>query len=369
MFSGQVWGMRKLSTNIGRTWPQPLPVHTPAEAKPALVIWLGAILVLLAAMILLGGATRLTDSGLSITEWQVVSGALPPLSEASWNEAFEKYKQIPEYALINAGMTLNEFKVIYWWEWSHRFLGRLIGLAFALPFFVFLVSGRIGGDYVWKLTGLFILGGLQGALGWFMVQSGLVDRVDVSQYRLAAHLGLAFVIFGAVAWVRWDLAGRAPISIKSEFAPLIRYAAVGLLVLIFLQIVAGAFVAGIKAGHTYNTWPLMDGALVPKGYWFVSPWYLNFFDNAASVQFNHRVLAYVILALTLGLAIVVFRRAASLSAPALILVGTVLVQVLLGIWTLLAVVPLPLGVLHQAGGIAVFAAALNLAYTSQIAER
>ena len=216
-------------------------------------------------MVIVGGATRLTDSGLSITEWQPLLGAIPPFTEAHWLEALEKYRQIPEYQLVNKGMSLEEFKFIYWWEWAHRFLGRIIGLAFFLPFAYFAVTGALNAKTALRCGVLFVLGGLQGALGWYMVASGLVDRVDVSQYRLAAHLTLATVIFGAVLWVAFGL-GQPPRALGGR--EWIGAADRGLIV---LQVAAGGFVAGLDAGFGYNTWPLMEGALVPRACLWPSP--------------------------------------------------------------------------------------------------
>jgi cytochrome c oxidase assembly protein subunit 15 len=298
-------------------------------------------------MVIVGGATRLTDSGLSITEWQPLLGAIPPLTEAHWLEALEKYRQIPEYQLINKGMSLEEFKFIYWWEWAHRFLGRVIGLAFFLPFAYFAVTGALTVKTALRCGVLFVLGGLQGALGWYMVASGLVDRVDVSQYRLAAHLTLATVIFGAILWVLFGLAQsrRSPSGGREWMALLL----VGLIV---LQVAAGGFVAGIDAGFGYNTWPLMEGALVPSGLMVAEPWWRNMFENALTVQFNHRVLAYVITVLAVAYAYVVR------SGTSLILLAAIGLQVVLGIWTLLWAVPLWLGLAHQGGALVVLGAAL-----------
>ena len=310
--------------------------------------WLIAVAALVFCMVIVGGATRLTDSGLSITEWKPLLGAIPPLTEAHWLEAFEKYKQIPEYQLVNKGMSLDEFKFIYWWEWAHRFLGRFIGLAFFLPFVYFAATGGLTLKTMLRCAVLFVLGGLQGALGWYMVSSGLVDRVDVSQYRLSAHLTLATIIFGAILWVAYGLHRnrRAPDGGRDWMAVLI-------VALIVLQVAAGGFVAGLDAGFGYNTWPLMDGEIIPKGLFVSEPWWRNLFENAMTVQFNHRLLAYVIAVMVAGYAYVVQtqgRRAACWPRLAL--------QVVLGIWTLLWAVPLWLGLAHQGGALIVLAAAL-----------
>jgi cytochrome c oxidase assembly protein subunit 15 len=298
-------------------------------------------------MVIVGGATRLTDSGLSITEWQPLLGAIPPFSEAQWLAALEKYRQIPEYQLINKGMSLEDFKFIYWWEWAHRFLGRIIGLAFFLPFAFFALTGALNVKTALRCGVLFVLGGLQGALGWYMVASGLVDRVDVSQYRLAAHLTLATVIFGAVLWVAFGLGtSRRRLSGQQEWM------AVLIIALVLLQVAAGGFVAGLDAGFGYNTWPLMEGALVPQGLFAADPWWRNMFENAMTVQFNHRLLAYVIAVLVIAYAYV------ERSRWSLVLLATVGLQVVLGIWTLLWAVPLWLGLAHQGGALLVLAAAI-----------
>ncbi|MGH8036078.1 MAG: COX15/CtaA family protein, partial [Lysobacterales bacterium] len=298
-------------------------------------------------MVIVGGATRLTDSGLSITEWQPLLGVIPPLSDAGWQTAFENYQRIPEYIAINQGMTLAEFKFIYWWEWSHRFLGRFIGLAFLLPLIFFAATGRLSRRLWPWLIAIFLLGGLQGALGWYMVASGLEDRVDVSQYRLAAHLGVAAILYGVILWMALNLEA-------SHRLPSTGRARMGLLIvaLVLLQIAAGGVVAGLDAGLGYNTWPLMDGKLVPDGLLLTEPLWRNLFENALTVQFNHRLLAYGIAIVVAGYAYVVRSRESAL------LLAAVFVQIVFGIWALLWQVPLWLGLLHQAGAFIVFGAAL-----------
>jgi len=314
---------------------------------PYVRAWLLGVAALIFCMVIVGGATRLTDSGLSITEWKPLLGAIPPLTEAHWLEAFEKYQQIPEYQQVNKGMTLSEFEFIYWWEWSHRFLGRVIGLAFFLPFAYFAVTGALNRSTAIRCGVLFVLGGLQGALGWYMVASGLVDRVDVSQYRLAAHLSLATFIYGAILWVAFGLGMKRHAPETGR-----QWLAFAIAALVLLQIAAGGFVAGLDAGFGYNTWPLIDGAVVPKGLFVAEPWWRNMFENALTVQFNHRTLAYVIAVLVAGQAYVVGSRAS------LMLLATVIAQIALGVWTLLWVVPLWLGLAHQGGALIVFAAAI-----------
>jgi cytochrome c oxidase assembly protein subunit 15 len=317
-------------------------------------VWLFAVAALVCVMVSIGGATRLTGSGLSITEWQPIMGAVPPLTDAAWQEAFNKYRQIPQYQHVNKGMSLSEFKFIYWWEWSHRFLARLVGVVFFVPFVFFLATGRIPRSLVPTLGVIFLLGGLQGFIGWYMVRSGLSGRVDVSQYRLALHLSLAVLILGAILWIAMGL--RRPAGRRAtEGLPGYR-AATGIAGLVFLQIIAGAFVAGMKAGAGYNTWPLMDGRLIPDGLFALHPRWANLFENALTVQFNHRLLAYILFVAVAWQVWRVVQRtehgSAQMSAMALLL--AVVAQIGLGIWTLLARVPIELGLAHQAGAVAVF---------------
>jgi len=314
-------------------------------ARPWVRAWLWIVALMILAMIVVGGATRLTDSGLSITEWNVLMGVIPPLTEADWLAAFEKYKQIPEYALVNRDMTLAGFKFIFWWEWTHRLLGRLIGVAFFIPFVIFWSTGRLEARLLPRLGVIFILGGLQGVLGWYMVASGLIDRVDVSQYRLAAHLTLATVIFAAVIWTAMGIG-------VERRAGLPNVSALGLVALVVLQIAAGGFVAGLDAGQGYNTWPLIDGSFIPDGLLAMVPAWRNLFENALTVQFDHRMLAYAIVIYAALLALVSPLHSARLALAA------VLLQATLGIWTLLEKAPLSLGLAHQAGAMAVLAAAL-----------
>lgn len=329
----------------------PKPVSVGNSAVEA---WLWAVAVLVFAMIVVGGATRLTDSGLSITEWKPILGAIPPLSDADWQIAFEKYKQIPEYALVNKGMALADFKVIYWWEWSHRFLGRIIGLAFALPLFVFWISGRLRAGQPLRLAGVLALGALQGAFGWYMVASGLSERVDVSQYRLALHLTTAFAILGLLVWLALDERAHrlGAITNGPAAAPGVKRLAAILVGLVLVQVVLGAFVAGLKAGLVYNTWPDMDGQWFPSDYWSQSAPHLSFFESHAAVQFNHRVTAYLLVAAVLVQAALMLKRPADdgIRRSGLILLLTVFAQMALGIATLLAHLPLHLGLMHQGGG-------------------
>lgn len=314
-------------------------------------IWLWCVAALVFAMVVVGGATRLTDSGLSITEWQPILGAIPPLSDADWHDAFEKYKQIPEYSIVNAGIPLSEFKAIYWWEWSHRFLGRFIGVAFALPYIGFLLAGKIKGRFALKLLGVFALGGVQGGIGWYMVMSGLVDRIDVSQYRLALHLLTAFSILALLVWLALD-AGRSDDRVRLQTVSRGEWwFAAGLFVLVFVQSGLGALVAGLKAGYAFDTWPLMDGAFVPEGIGELSPWYLNLFENIATVQFDHRMVAYLLVTLALVHVVRLARTADDerLVGSAGLLAGGLLAQMGIGIYTVISAVPLVLGLAHQGG--------------------
>lgn len=335
------------------------PTPRQIAARRNIAWWLFAVAGLIALMVVVGGLTRLTESGLSITSWKPIHGALPPLSDSAWQEEFDAYKQIPQYQVLNKGMTLDAFKSIFWWEWSHRNLGRLIGFAFLLPFLVFLARRQVERALIPRLVVLFVLGGLQGALGWFMVASGLTERVSVSQYRLVAHLGLALVIYSAIVWTALPL-WRGVWPLQRNTHPLFP-AAVAIVGLTFFQILLGGFVAGLDAGLTYNTWPLMDGSLVPEGAY--GSW-LAPFEDVATVQFNHRMTAYVLSASVLALWIVGRRRNLSRFAVASshVLLGAVAFQVAIGIWTLLEVVPITLGALHQFGAVALLTAGIVHAF-------
>ncbi|MBR1120607.1 COX15/CtaA family protein [Bradyrhizobium lablabi] len=328
------------------------------SASRAVRWWLLAVAALIALMVLVGGATRLTESGLSIVEWKPVTGTLPPLTDAQWHEAFEGYKKIPQYRELNAGMSLGEFKTIFWWEWSHRLLGRFIGMAYLLPFLWFLWRGAFNAELKRRLWLIFGLGALQGAIGWWMVASGLSQRTEVSQYRLAVHLLLALIIFSAIVWTLRRMSERPPI-----IAPLrLKITSVALLALTFLQIYFGALVAGLRAGRVYNTWPEIDGAFIPSTarLFFEEPWWRNLFDNTLTVQFEHRMTAYALLALALWHAIDATRaRAASaVIGGAWWMVAAIIVQATLGILTLLNQVPIDLALAHQAVAIVVLTLAV-----------
>ena len=336
----------------------------PNASTRALVAWLAICCLLVFAMVVVGGVTRLTHSGLSITEWQPIVGTIPPLSDADWNEAFAKYRLTPEFREVNHAMTLPEFKRIFWWEYFHRLLGRFIGVAFLLPYLWFLARGRIPRSFRWPLAGIFALGALQGALGWFMVQSGLVDDPRVSQFRLTAHLGLAFAIFGAMLWVALSLA--FPTRVDPRAAPgarPLRRFAIAVAALVFTMVLSGGLVAGIRAGFAYNTFPLMHGRIVPPEILMLEPWWKNFFWNMATVQFDHRLLAWMLALVVPLFAWRVFRAAPPRArAAAAALVAMLALQLALGIATLVNVVPLPLAALHQAGAVAVFGLALAAAH-------
>jgi heme a synthase len=320
--------------------------------RRAIRLWLNAIAVLLVLMVMVGGATRLTDSGLSIVEWRPVTGALPPVGESAWTLEFEKYKTSSEYELANKGMTLEEFKRIYWWEWSHRLLGRLIGAAFLLPLLFFQLRGFIEPGLKWRLWLIFGLGALQGAIDWWMVASGLVGRVDVAQERLAIHLTTACLILIAVVWTSRDLTRRPATAV----APLTRIprrlasAAVTILALLVAQIALGGLVAGLKAGLIYDTWPLIDGAFIPsrEHLLFLQPAWTNLTDNHLTVQFIHRMLAYLLVALAALHAVdCAYHGHGSCRGSAIALLLVLMLQATLGILTLLLHVPIMLALMHQ----------------------
>jgi cytochrome c oxidase assembly protein subunit 15 len=310
-------------------------------------IWLYGLAAFVLLILVVGGITRLTESGLSITSWKPVTGIIPPLSEADWQAEFAAYKQIPQYDAVNSWMTLVDFKVIFFWEWLHRILARTVGLLFIVPFAVFLFQKRLPRSLAWPLFGLFLLGGFQGFLGWWMVSSGLSELTSVSQYRLAAHLSAAAFLFMALTYVARRL---TPGPVAGEVTGADKGFALGLLVLVLVQIAAGAFVAGLDAGMGYNTWPLMDGALIPDGLGVMEPVWRNVFENAMTVQFIHRCIAYAIVAYAVFLLWRRNRAGGFVGVHAWLprLSMLVLAQVALGIATLLLVVPITLAVGHQA---------------------
>lgn len=325
--------------------------------------WLMLCAVVIFAMILLGGATRLTNSGLSIVEWKPLMGTIPPLTEHDWQEAFHKYQQFPEYQKVNLGMSVHEFKVIFMYEYLHRLLGRFIGILFALPMLYFAVRGRLRPGLTPKLVILLIMGGLQGFLGWYMVKSGLVDNPRVSQYRLTAHLGVAVAIYAYMVWLVFDLLLARESHTGSERKPYARWSLV-VVALVYLMILSGGLVAGTDAGFAYPTWPLMGDSFIPRGLYATSPAWLAMFEDITTIQFNHRMFAYVLFVVLSASAVLVFRSATQGYGrlAAVLLVLALCVQVILGISTLLLHVPVVLGTAHQGGAVVLLTAALFLSH-------
>ena len=346
--------------------PVRIGVAEPASSRP-LVAWLALCCLLVFAMVVVGGITRLTHSGLSITEWQPLVGTVPPLSAADWDAVFAKYQATPEFRDVNHAMTLVEFKRIFWWEYFHRLLGRAIGVVFLIPYVFFAVRRRIPAGYAWPLAGIFVLGALQGVVGWLMVASGLVDDPRVSQFRLTAHLGLAFAIFGAMLWAALSLARPIGQPAGGMVPRSTRRLAYVVAALVFVMVLSGGFVAGLRAGFAYNTFPLMNGHVVPPEILMLEPWWKNPFWNLATVQFDHRLIA-AMLAITVPLlawrvrAVAPASRAARAAAA---LVAMLVVQVALGIATVVNVVPLPLAALHQAGAVVLFGLSLAVAHAAR----
>jgi len=337
-------------------------VPTPViQSRRIVALWLLVCCALVFIMVVVGGVTRLTHSGLSIVEWQPVMGAVPPLNEQQWAETFEKYRQTPEFKQRNHDMTVEQFKGIFWWEYGHRLLGRVIGLVFLIPFLFFLFTRRLDPEVAWMLGGIFVLGALQGVVGWLMVASGLVDEPRVSSIRLATHLGLAFLIYGFMLWVALDLLFRE----RGLASDTMRGRASGMLAIIWLMVLSGALVAGIKAGYAYNTWPLMNGKIVPDEIMLIEPWYANIAYNMATVQFIHRCLALIIALMAVGLWFDV-RREPPNPRPrfwSTILLLMAFVQVGLGISTLLLRVPVNLAAMHQMGALVLFSIAIMFRHT------
>ena len=335
----------------------------PVRTDRGVGLWLFAIAAMIGLMVLVGGLTRLTGSGLSITEWQPVTGALPPLSDAAWQAEFAKYQGTPQYELLNRGMGLAGFKSIYWWEWTHRLLGRLLGFVFLVPFLVFLKQRRIDRGIALRLGMIFLLGAAQGALGWWMVQSGLTGaRVAVSQYRLAAHLGLAMILFGYVFWTALEIGGAR--RTRSTEAARFRPFAVALVGLVFVQIILGALMAGLDAGLAFSTWPAYAGLWVPNGMFDLSPWWINHFENIVLVHFQHRTVGYVVAAMVVWLYLTLRPNAdRALKLAGIHAVVLTAAQVALGIVTVVSMVALPLAALHQLCALALFGLALWWAFT------
>jgi len=332
-----------------------------SDRSSPVAVWLFAVAALVLAMVVVGGATRLTGSGLSITEWKPVTGALPPLSDQHWQSEFSKYKEIPQYIQLNRGMNLAEFKAIYWWEWSHRLLGRLIGLAFAVPFAVFLIRKDIPRRLIWRCAAMLGLGGLQGLAGWWMVASGLSERVSVAPERLAVHLGLALALFVLLLWTGLDAWAGAP---RQGNPTRWRAVALAFLGAVFFQSLLGALVAGSHAGFIFNDWPLMNGALFPRDYVGEGVW-ATIAHNQASVQLHHRLGAYLLFAGSIALAVLAWRHRylpQEAKMLGLAVAGVTTLQALLGISALMAGVPVWLGILHQIGAVALLGVATAFAW-------
>ncbi len=332
-----------------------------SDRSTPVAIWLLVVAAMVLAMVVVGGATRLTDSGLSITEWKPVTGALPPMSEQDWALEFSRYKEIPQYQQVNKGMTLEAFKAIYWWEWSHRFLGRLVGAVFAVPLAWFAIRRELPRRLIGRCVVLFVLGGLQGAVGWWMVASGLSERVSVAPERLATHLGLAFILFAALIWTALDAWAGAPRQkIPSRWTPW----AFALIGLIFVQILLGALVAGNDAGFVYNDWPFMNGALFPVEYAGKGVW-ATIAHSQAAVQFHHRIVGYLLTVLGVALAWTALKSRylpVDAKLTAMLTGAMIVLQAILGIITLVLVVPIGMGIVHQVTAAIVLALATGFAW-------
>jgi cytochrome c oxidase assembly protein subunit 15 len=339
----------------------------PIRADRGVGLWLFVIAAMIGLMVMVGGLTRLTGSGLSITEWQPVTGIVPPLSDAAWQAEFSKYQGTPQYELLNRGIGLAGFKSIYWWEWTHRLLGRLLGAVFLVPFLIFLRQQRIDRALALRLGVIFLLGAAQGVLGWWMVQSGLTGaRIAVSQYRLAAHLGLAMILFGYVFWAALEVIGarRTGISAAVRFKPWV----VALAALVFIQILLGALMAGLDAGLAFPTWPTYLGAWIPPGLYDLSPWWINHFENHALVHFQHRTVGYVVAGVVAWLYVRLASAGADkpLKIAGIHAVALTALQIVLGVLTVLSFVALPLAALHQLVALGLFATTLWWAYTLNV---
>jgi heme a synthase len=319
--------------------------------RRAVAAWLFLCAALVFAIVLVGGITRLTRSGLSIVEWQPLVGALPPLSQAHWAELFARYRETPEFRLVNYDMTLQGFKGIFWWEYIHRLLARGVGFVFLLPYLWFLLKRRLDKPLAWKLAGIFLLGGLQGAVGWIMVQSGLIEDPKVNPVRLAAHLGIALAIFSAELWLALELVSprKNPVEGLPRALPFV----------IFAMALSGGMVAGLRAGYAYNSFPLMNGQLVPPEVLMLEPWWRNFLYNMATVQLVHRAFFWL---LSIVIPIVWWRARGTVAGHALL--AAFILQAALGISTLLLGVPVGLGAVHQGGAVLLLAAAIWTAHSA-----
>ncbi|MFC1602505.1 COX15/CtaA family protein [Pseudomonadota bacterium] len=325
-----------------------------------IAIWLFVCCLAIFAMVLLGGVTRLTGSGLSMVKWEPITGVLPPLNQTEWNEVFQLYQQSPEYIKKNSHFNLEEFKSIFWFEYSHRILGRLIGVIFLIPMLFFIATRRVGRTLTPKLVAMFILGGLQGLLGWYMVKSGLVSNPHVSQYRLTAHFGLAVLVYGYIFWVALGLFFKSESSSAySDSRQVLGYSRL-ISILVFITLLSGGFVAGLKAGFAYNTFPLMNGQVIPDGILRLDPLWRNFFENIATVQFDHRVLATLLFFMIpiFWWRSLQFELSSRVRLGMHLMFGALLLQITLGISTLLLHVPIPLASAHQGGALLLFTASL-----------
>lgn len=340
-------------------WEGEVDASTIASSRRQVAAWLLACAAVVFSIVVVGGLTRLTHSGLSIVEWQPLVGTVPPLSAADWEASFAGYRATPEFRLVNFDIDLEGYKRIFWLEYFHRLLGRLAGLVFLLPFLWFIFRGAVRGALAWRLGAIFVLGALQGAMGWYMVKSGLVDDPRVSQFRLTAHLGLAFVIFGAQLWTAFGL--FAPPGARRATRSPFKACALSVVAVIFLMVLSGGMVAGIRAGYAYNTFPLMNGRFVPAEILLIEPWYRNFFYNMATVQFVHRSIAWLLM-LLVPLLWWQARVVPAAHRAAHVLLAVFGVQVALGIATLMLRVPVPLAAAHQACAALLFAAALKVAH-------
>lgn len=325
------------------------------------IVWLISCFVAVAIMIVIGGMTRLTDSGLSMIEWRLLLGIVPPLTAEEWERVFKLYQKTSEFQIENPTLSLNEFKTIFWWEYVHRLWGRLIGVLFIVGMLFLIFTKKVGKDLAIHLVCLLVLGGMQGFIGWWMVQSGLVDRTDVSQYRLVTHLGIAFIILGYLLYLLLSLGER----VRDEQVPTTysRYALV-ILGVVSITILSGGLTAGLKAGHIYNTWPLIDGGLMPEDAFSTSPLWLDIFENASTVQFDHRFMAYLTCGLVISLWLKIQRESSFTHAKHAVntMLCVLILQAILGVLTLLLVVPIYLAIAHQIGAIALFSSAVWSAY-------
>ncbi|GHF27793.1 heme A synthase [Kordiimonas sediminis] len=336
-------------------------IETTDPNKRAIGIWLLFVAFSVFAMVVVGGATRLTESGLSMVNWNPVTGAIPPITQEEWMEEFNDYRTSPEYKIKNAGMSLEEFKGIFYWEWGHRLLGRLIGVFFLVPFLYFLWRKKVPEGLTPRLFGLFILGGLQGGLGWYMVKSGLVNEPNVSHFRLTAHLSLALIIFSALLWTALSLVRESYETVSDRFRKLTIFT----LFILSLQIILGGFVAGLKAGYIMNTWPLMEGQFVPDVLFAMDPWWSNLVSNAVTLQFNHRMGAYLLFVLAGLIWYMARSESRAVQSAANMLFAVIILQIIIGVIMLLMHIPVSWGTFHQGGGVVVIGALLNLIHKTR----